>query len=84
MTPRFHRKWLWAIFTLISVVGFSMNWTTGDVSILPLYFNIPAAGYTQDGSGVWHLIFAIPVGAIAFFFKWRSLRRSTQDTPANL
>jgi hypothetical protein len=71
-TKRLRRKWLWALFTLVGVVAFSINWTSGAVYVEPLRFSILGAGYMRNGwLGPWVISFYIPVGALAFLWKQR-------------
>lgn len=49
-TPGIKRKWLWAIFTLLGLVAFTLNWSNGAVSIDVLHFNLLApAMHVQAG-----------------------------------
>jgi hypothetical protein len=66
------RKWLWALFTLVGVVAFSINWSSGAVSVDMLRFNFLSAGYMRSGwLGPWGITFCIPVGALVFLWKYR-------------
>jgi hypothetical protein len=80
-------KWLWAIFTLIGVVGFSLNWTNGAVYVDPLHFNLFSAAVARNGwVGPWAVTFCIPFGAIAFFVKRQrmiKLQRSASGAVLN-
>ncbi len=76
-TPRLHRKWLWAFFSLWGAFAFTLNWSSGEVHITPLSFNLFSAAYARAGwVGPWDLTFCIPVGAIALLLKRRKLLRA--------
>ena len=71
-TPGVRRKWLWAIFTLIGLVAFTINWSSGVISINALRFNLLSAEFARAGwLGPWGITFYIPVGAIVFLWKFR-------------
>ncbi|MED5618903.1 hypothetical protein [Ideonella sp. BN130291] len=71
-TKGIRRKWLWAIFTLLGFCAFTLNWSSGAVSINPLSFNLFSAGFGRAGwVGPWGLTFCIPIGAIVFLWKHR-------------
>ena len=72
-TKGLRRKWLWAIFTLIGFCAFTLNWSSGAVSINPLSFNLFSAAFLRAGwAGPWGLTFCIPVGALVFLWKHRN------------
>jgi hypothetical protein len=68
------RKWLWYIFIAIGLVQFSLNWTTGAFNIQPVSFLFLGAGFTQAGPyAPLILTFALPVGAVVFLARRKSL-----------
>ncbi len=68
------RKWLWAAFTLLGFCAFTLNWTSGAISVNPFSFNLFSAGATRAGwVGPWIITFCIPIGAIAFLLKHRNV-----------
>jgi len=72
-TKGIRRKWLWCIFTLLGFCAFTLNWTSGAVSINPLSFNVFSAGLMRPGwLGPWGLTFCIPLGALVFLWKHRN------------
>jgi hypothetical protein len=72
---RVPRRWLWAAFALIGVPSFTMNWTTGQVSVAFLSIALFSAGFVTSGlGGPWLVTVAFPVGAIAAMRKARSAR----------
>lgn len=72
-TKGLKRKWLWAIFTLIGFVAFSINWTNGAIFMNALHFNFLSAACVRNGwVGPWYVTFCIPVGALTFLWKQRT------------
>ena len=64
------RKWLWIIFILFGFVAFSLNWTTGEIRFQLINFKLFGAGIVKSGIiAPWIVSFAIPIGAIVFWFK---------------
>lgn len=64
------KKWLWIIGILIGLIGFQLNWTTGEIGVQLIHFKILGAGFSKTGIITpWILSFAIPVFAIAFWVK---------------
>lgn len=71
------KKWLWIIGVLIGLIGFQLNWTTGEIGFQLIHFKILGAGFSKTGIiAPWILSFAIPVFAIAF---WVKIFREKQD-----
>jgi len=66
-TPNIKLKWLWLIATLIGVGKFSVNWTTGQMYITPLFISVPAAQAYAFLYQPWFVSAALPIGAIAFY-----------------
>jgi hypothetical protein len=75
-TPNIRWKWLWAIFCLIGVCQFSLNWTTGATNIMPAHIALLGAGFSSRAFGMpWIISWSVPIGAIAFLIKrWRLAR----------
>ncbi len=74
-TPISKRKWLWLLFVAFGLVQFSFNWTNGGYGVQPISFLLFGAGYFQAGPFAPFIFrIAIPVGAIVFLVKRRSLR----------
>jgi hypothetical protein len=70
-TPVPKRKWLWILFILMGVVRFKLNWTDGNLSIIP-GLQLLGAGYVRIGLlGPWFLSASLPIGAIAFLLRRR-------------
>ena len=69
------RKWLWVLFVGVGLVQVSINWTTGAFGIQPLSFLLLGAGFVRAGPyAPVILTFALPVGAVIFLYKRRSLK----------
>ena len=75
-TPGIKRKWLWAIFTLVGLVAFSINWSSGAISVDAFRFNLLSAGFIRAGwLGPWGVTFCIPIGALVFLWRFRTTTR---------
>jgi len=77
---RIKRRWLWALFALLGVAPFVLNWSTGDVAFRLLQVLILSAGF--EGSppfGPWLVSVAFPVGAIATLYRIRGGQPTPED-----
>ncbi len=73
-TPMAKGKWRWAIFTLLGVMTYSINWTTGEWEFNPMQIQLFGAGVSRYGLyGAWTLSVAIPFGALVFLAKRNNL-----------
>ncbi|WP_250623883.1 hypothetical protein [Pinirhizobacter soli] len=72
-TPMRRRKVWWALFTLVGVVTVTMNWTTGDVSVRLIWFQLFSASGTAQPYGPWQLALSFPLGAVWFLVRRRNL-----------
>lgn len=69
-TPISKRKWLWIVFVLLGFVQVTLNWTTGEVSVNPISFQLLGAGFWKAGPYAPLLITAsVPLGAVLFLLK---------------
>jgi hypothetical protein len=81
-TPMARHKWLWALFTLVGVTTLRFDWSSGHFAFTPLsaqfLFGVSA---TATPYGPWILSVSIPLGAIWFLARRRSLRAATTTPP---
>lgn len=83
-TPILKRKWLWIIFVLLGVVQFTVNWTTGALTVNLVSIQLLGAGFFRGS--VYAPVFlsvSVPVGAIVFLIRrHRWLRRADPPEPS--
>ena len=75
------RRWLWAFAALIASPAFVLNWTSGQVAVQNSLFILFGAAFTRPGAAApWSLTFAMPVGAVVAYLRYRAWRnaRATQ------
>lgn len=73
------QKWLWVIFILVGVVQYSINWTTGETMVKPVFFQLLGAGMISSGVySPWIISISFPLGAIVFWVKRRELSKTAQ------
>ena len=73
-TKYLSKKWLWLIFILISIFGITLNWTTGNIGFKLIQFSILGVSLTASSpNSPWFLGLSLPVGAIVFWIKRKSL-----------
>jgi len=73
-TPMEKRKWLWIIFIIIGFMGFSLNWTTGQIATK--LFNIQLFGVAALAASPyapWVITVSFPLGALIFLLRRKSL-----------
>lgn len=76
-TKGLRRKWLWLLFIALGFVTFTVNWSNGAVHINPFAVNLFSAGVLRMGwLGPWMVTFGLPIGAVWFLLRKRSLRNS--------
>lgn len=78
------RRWLWALLALLAGGKLTLNWTTGDFSVMPINIQLLGAGAMRNGlAGPWLLTVAVPLGAIMALRKRRRFlsEQSTRDGP---
>lgn len=74
MSPIPRRKWLWVAFAALGLVRFSLDWTTGQLNVQTLSIYLFGSGFGRVGDyGPWILSVSIPVGAVVFLLRRRSL-----------
>lgn len=67
-------RWLWLLFILVGVVGVSMDWSTGQLSVAPISFHAPP--FTVLSAGLyspWIIGITLPVGALTFLIRRKAL-----------
>lgn len=78
-------KWQWALFALVGVGAFRLDWSTGDSFRQLLHVQLLSAGAMRPGPfAPWVLTFAFPLGAIlglAFYRFWPAAVTSPPPTP---
>lgn len=74
------RRWLWAALSLIGLVKFSLNWTTGAYSVQPIAFQVLAFGFQRAiPVGPWIVSFALPILAVVALVRRRRWLRSSSS-----
>lgn len=78
------RRWLWILGSLVGLGQFSLNWSTGAWGIQPIYFSLfGAAAMKASPFDAWVLSFSLPVVAIVFLLRRKSLiANGTEPDPA--
>jgi hypothetical protein len=78
------RKWLWLAAILLGVGKLSMNWTTGQLALGLLQFQLAGTGVAREGLyGPWMISLSIPVGALIFLMRRRSLEPKAPQSAAS-
>jgi hypothetical protein len=72
-SPMKRRKVWWALFTVVGFFTVSMNWSTGDVNIVPFSFQLFSASFEAAPYGPWQLALSFPLGAVWFLVRRRHL-----------
>jgi len=67
------RKWAWIIFILFGIGKISINWATGEWTIVPLSIQLFSSSAFAALNGPWIIAASLPLGAIMFIT--RTLRR---------
>lgn len=68
------RRWLLVLIALVGIGQFTMNWTTGGLSLKLVRFQLFGAGFLRTPLGPWMLSWSIPLGAL--WVLWRLHRQS--------
>jgi hypothetical protein len=66
----------WVIASLVGVGRFSLNWSTGAISVNPIYVLLFGAAATRGPATPWIISVSVPLGAILALRKYRDWRRS--------
>lgn len=80
------RKWLWALFVLVSMGKLTLNWTTGEIDFGIFHFLLGgAAAMTASAYSPWIISIGFPLGAVLFWVRNIETKRelrSRQASPA--
>jgi hypothetical protein len=76
------RKWLWIIFILFGIGRLTVNWTTGQWQIAPLYFSLLGSGAFAPPYGAWLISTSLPLGAFMFLFRRKKFIASVEPVPS--
>jgi hypothetical protein len=82
--PRFKRKWMWAILSLLGLGAFSLNWTSGQAGVEPFMVNLVGVGVWRMGYlgfSPWMFKFTLPVGALLAFWRVAKAKDETPPRP---
>jgi len=84
-TPMPRRKWAWILFILVGIGKLGVDWSTGEVSVMPLSVQIFSASAMAAFPGPWMVAVSLPLGAIVFLLRRRrdfADNRPAMPTPA--
>ncbi len=71
-----HRKWRWVALILVGFGSFMLNWTSGLWGFRMLAIWFLGGMVMRDGlDGPWMVYVSIPVGAIIFHMRRRTLMK---------
>lgn len=73
------RKWPWILFIPFGFGQVAINWTTGQWLLQPLSVQFFSAGAFSPSYGQWTLTVALPIGAIIFLLKRKSLAAAAKS-----
>jgi hypothetical protein len=65
------RKWMWVISIVLGVGKLGINWTSGQLQVMPLSVQIFGAGALAPLYGPWVISVSLPLGAIVFLLRRR-------------
>jgi hypothetical protein len=74
--PKFKRKWLWALFTLVGFGKISLNWTTGQLFTQLISIQLLGSGIAKVGASPWIISFSFPIGAILLLMKLHKAKKT--------
>ena len=77
------RRWLWTVVALLGVCAFNLNWADGTVFFQPIQVMLLSAAVLKSGPAApWTVTFALPLGALIAFLRYRAWRRRTAEAAA--
>ena len=66
-------KWRWMLFILVGLGNASINWTTGEWRANPAAILLFSAAAASPLYGPWTVSFSLPLGAVIFIYRRKSL-----------
>ncbi|HYE47636.1 MAG TPA: hypothetical protein VEA44_17855 [Caulobacter sp.] len=83
--PKFKRKWLFAILSLIGFTTFTFNWATGVIGFSPISVLLLGAGIASGPSPLdpWVISVALPLGAALAIWRAGKARRDARRAVLN-
>lgn len=81
LTPIPRRKWLWALFTLLGVMTFRVNWSTGAWDIQWVSVQLFGASAMAPPYGSWIVGVSFPLGAAWFLLRRRQWMTNAPPPP---
>jgi len=74
------RKARWIVFILLGLCDLGVNWTSGEWYFSPLYVQLFSASFSTSRYGPLLISCSLPLGAILFLLRRRSLRAESTAT----
>lgn len=75
-------RWLWIVGSLLGLVQFSLNWSTGAWGVRPVAFSILGSAFMKPSPfDAWILSFSLPIVAIVFLL--RRSKMASKDVQAS-
>lgn len=72
------KRWLWAFASLFGVFAFSLDWTTGAMSMNPFSFYVLGVAALRGGPAApWIVTVSFPLGAMLLLGRYRAWRSSS-------
>jgi len=80
-TRGLRRKGLWVVFILLGFGKLTVNWTTGELFLLPLSVQLFGASAMAELGAPWMIAASLPVGALVFLLR-EARRQDAAALPA--
>ena len=76
--PGIRRRWLWALLANVGIVHLTVNWTSGETNVQPIWIGFPVAGISHSAPALpWSLLITLPLGVIFFWtVHWNTQSRA--------
>jgi hypothetical protein len=65
------------VFILVGVGRLTVNWTTGQLYVMPFAVHLLSGGASTFGYAPWMIYVSLPIGAIIFFVYRDSISASS-------